>query len=213
MQAIDCLEDLERELQLLLKRDSRLEAVLAKAQTVPLRRRNADFAGLSNIVVAQLLSVKAASTIWERLVAAVVPFTPEKLLECNDDVLLGAGLSNAKMRCLRTIALEITNGLDLLELCRLQGDEAHKRLVEIKGIGPWTADVYLLFCAGHPDVFPIGDVALQNAVGMAFAMETRPKGKELAEIAHKWAPHRGTAARLFWAYYKAMREGQETLPI
>jgi DNA-3-methyladenine glycosylase II len=82
--------------------------------------------------------------------------------------------------------------------------DAVAALSAIKGIGPWTAEIYLMFCAGHPDIFPVGDLALQKAVAHAFELEARPMGKTLAAIAETWAPHRATAALLFWRYYAAL---------
>ena len=213
MKPIDTLEDIQRELVALAKLDSRLEHVISQAGEVPLRRTSADFAGLAHIVVGQLISVVAASRIWERLQKVVSPFESEVLLSKSDEELFGAGLSNAKMRTLRAVATEIQNGLILEDAVTWPGDVAHKRLCEIKGIGPWSADVFLLFCAGHPDVFPVGDVALQAAVQHAFGLDARPKGTGFADIAAVWAPHRGTAARLFWAYYREMKNGREVLPV
>lgn len=213
LEPINTLKDIERELASLVLLDERLVRVAEVAGQVPLRRRSADFAGLCNIVVAQLLSVAAATSIWARLEALVVPFEPDVLLSKSDEELLGVGLSNAKLRTLKAIAEELKAGLCLSEAVEWPGEVAHKRLCEIKGIGPWSADIFLLFCAGHPDVFPVGDVALQAAVQHALGLEARPKGKELAEIAEAWSPHRGTAARLFWSYYRVMKEGRETLPV
>ncbi len=213
LRPINTLEDIERELASLVLLDERLVRVVDVAGQVPLRRRSADFAGLCNIVVAQLLSVAAAASIWARLEALVVPFEPDVLLSKSEEELLGVGLSNAKLRTLKAIAEELKAGLCLNEAVEWPGEVAHKRLCEIKGIGPWSADIFLLFCAGHPDVFPVGDVALQAAVQHALGLEVRPKGKELAEIAEAWSPHRGTAARLFWSYYRVMKEGRETLPV
>ena len=95
---------------------------------------------------------------------------------------------------------------------RKEGSAALSELVALRGIGPWTAEVYLLFAAGHPDVFPAGDVALQTAVGHAFAHEIRPDAVALRKLAEDWAPWRGVAARLFWAYYAAIK-GREAAPL
>ena len=102
--------------------------------------------------------------------------------------------------------------LDLHGLCDLPHDAAIAQLTAVRGIGPWTAEVYLLFCAGHPDMFPAKDVALQSAVGDAFSLAARPDEKALAAIAESWAPWRGVAARLFWAYYRATR-GRDAIPV
>ena len=103
---------------------------------------------------------------------------------------------------MRALAVaEIEGRIDLRGLCSLTAAEAIGQLTAIRGIGAWTAEVYLLFCAGHPDVFPAGDVALQNAVAHAFGLDERPGARLLSDIAADWRPWRGVAARLFWAYY------------
>ncbi|MDX5594992.1 DNA-3-methyladenine glycosylase 2 family protein [Pseudovibrio sp. SPO723] len=213
MKPIETEEDIARELQSLLLLDERLRGVFEIAGVVPLRRRAADFKALSNIIVSQLISVAAGAAIFGRLEALVDPFTPEVLLSKSHEELKGVGLSGSKVNTIRSIAEHMEDGLDLMHLAEMPADVAQKKLCEIKGIGRWTSDIFLLFCAGHPDVFPSGDVALQNAVKDAFGLDERPKGKELDLIAEAWAPHRGTAARLWWSYYKARREGRETLPI
>ncbi|WP_068311287.1 DNA-3-methyladenine glycosylase family protein [Polycladidibacter hongkongensis] len=213
MAPINELADLQRDLAALLLVDPGLSEAVEVAGELPLRRRAADFPSLCNIVVSQLLSVAAARTIWGRVEALIVPFTPERLLGFADEELRAAGLSGAKVRTLQAIAREVQAGLDLVHLCEQSGEDAHKHLCKIKGIGPWTADVFLLFCAGHPDVFPSGDVALQNAVQMLQGLDKKPVGKELDAIALRWAPYRGTAARLFWAYYGAIKQGKDLLPV
>ena len=105
----------------------------------------------------------------------------------------------------------IAGGLDLHHLCGLEAEDAMARMVALHGIGPWTAEIYLLFCAGHPDIFPARDVALQSAVASALGLEARPGEKALAGLAESWAPFRGTAARLFWAYYAAIK-GRDGAP-
>jgi DNA-3-methyladenine glycosylase II len=86
-------------------------------------------------------------------------------------------------------------------------------MTAVRGIGPWTAEIFLLFCGGHPDIFPAGDLALQEAVKVAFGLDDRPGDKQLREIALPWSPWRGVAARLFWAYYRAVKGGRDALPV
>ena len=91
-------------------------------------------------------------------------------------------------------------------------DAAHRKMIEVKGIGPWTADIYLLFCLGHPDAFPAGDLALQEAVRIGFKQAERPTAKELELFAERWRPVRGVAAILLWTYYGVVKSGKEPLP-
>jgi DNA-3-methyladenine glycosylase II len=134
------------------------------------------------------------------------------VLAAGDEVFREAGLSRPKVKTLRAIAQAVADGLDLDHLERLDQAEAIARLTVIPGIGPWTAEVYLLFAIGHPDIFPARDVALQTAVGHALGMEARPGEKALTEIAESWRPWRGVASRLFWAYYRAIK-GREAVPV
>jgi len=103
--------------------------------------------------------------------------------------------------------------LDLEQICGLDADDAMRQLTSLKGIGPWTAEVYLLFCAGHQDIFPAGDLALQIAVEDGLGLTKRPDGKALQKIAETWSPWRGVASRLFWAYYARMKQTGDAMPV
>src|SRR6266545_3322232 len=122
------------------------------------------------------------------------------------EVLSRAGLSAPKIRTLKAIAKAIDRGeIDLAALADRPADEAHAALTALHGIGPWTADIYLLFCLGHPDAWPAGDLALQEAVRLAFALKARPSSREMQPLADGWRPWRGVAARVLWSYYRVVR--------
>lgn len=170
------------------------------------------FASLVSIVVSQQVSRASADAIMGRLVSLVAPLEASGVLSGGLDVLRSAGLSRPKQKTVLALAEAVVGGeIDLDHMTRIGADEAMARLTSLHGIGPWTAEVYLLFCAGHPDIFPAHDVALQSAVGQAFHIEPRPSAKALYALAESWAPWRGVAARLFWAYYRQMR-GRDALP-
>ena len=171
-----------------------------------MRRTEPGFVGLARIVVGQQLSVASARAIWGRFVEAFPELTPDAIRRARDPRFRKAGMSAPKIRTLRAIAAACRNGLDLDALASLPAGEAIARLTAVKGIGPWTADIYLLFCLGHPDVFPAGDLALRVAVADALAMEPPVDPDELAAIAVKWSPWRSVAATLFWAYYGASKQ-------
>lgn len=175
------------------------------AGELDLRRREAGFVGLARIVVNQQLSMASARAIWGRFEVAYPEMTPDTIHRARAARLKKAGLSAPKIRTLRAIAAACRDGLDLDGLAEMAAAEAHARLCTVKGIGPWTADIYLLFCLGHPDIFPVGDLALRNAVADAFDMEAPIDPDELAVMAEKWSPWRSVAAYLFWAYYGARR--------
>nr|WP_155197536.1 DNA-3-methyladenine glycosylase [Roseibium hamelinense] len=197
----------------MLESDPRLQSVAEQAGDIPLRRRPADFAGLAHIVTGQQVSVASASAIFARLQDRFDPLTSDRITMASDQDLADVGLSRPKIRTLRAVCKACHNGLSFNRLVELPADQAHARLCEIKGIGRWSADIFLLFCAGHPDIFPSGDLALQIAVQKALGLEARPKPQELDEIANAWAPWRAVAARLFWSWYKAYKNSKLSLPL
>jgi DNA-3-methyladenine glycosylase II len=213
MKRIEAIEDIEAALGELCQIDNRLNAVRETAGRVPLRLSEPGFESLASIIVSQQVSKASAEAMFNRLKANAVPLSPETLLGCDDEVFRKSGLSRPKQRTLLAVADAICCGvLDLHRLCAFEREEALGAMTAISGIGPWTAQVYLMFAAGHPDIFPARDVALQKAVAHAFALGSRPDEKRLAEIAESWRPWRAVAARLFWAYYAAMK-GREGIPV
>ncbi|GAA0785613.1 DNA-3-methyladenine glycosylase 2 family protein [Roseibium denhamense] len=213
MTPITTEDDVKTGLTSLLKLDPRLSDIARAAGPLPLRRRAADFEGLTHIITGQQVSVASASAIFSRLKERVQPMTPQTLAAHSDESLAQAGLSRPKIRTLRAVAEACANGLDLTALATAPADTAHAELCKIKGIGRWTADIFLLFCAGHPDVFPSGDLALQTAVKDALKLPERADPKTLDGIAADWSPYRGIAARLFWAWYRVQKQGKATLPV
>jgi DNA-3-methyladenine glycosylase II len=180
----------------------------------PLRRREPGFEGLAAIVVSQQVSTASANAIFGRLRAAITPLTAQNLRAASEETLRGAGLSAPKIRTLRALAEAITtNALDIDALASMTAEEAHEKLVAVKGIGPWTADIFLLFCLGHPDAWPAGDLALQEAARLALNMKKRPDTARLEKIGERWRPWRGVAARMLWAYYRARKEGRSGMSL
>jgi DNA-3-methyladenine glycosylase II len=207
--------DLERCLKAVMAADARFRPLLAVTGLPPLRRRPGGFAGLASIVVSQQLSTASAAAIWGRLTAAYDPLVPGSILRARAPRLAKIGLSAAKIRTLRAIAAAIDAGeLDLIELADLPADDAHAALTAVHGIGPWTADIYLLTCLGHADAWPAGDLALQEAARLAFALDARPAAKAMVALAEPWRPWRGVAARVLWTYYRAVkrRDGAPIIP-
>jgi|SRR5262245_13690301 len=206
--------DLDAALACLVRLDPRFTQALAVAGRPPLRKRPDGFAGLASIVVAQQVSTASAQAIWGRLNAALDPLDHAAVLRARAAKLARAGLSAAKIRTLKAIARAIEDGeLDLAELADQDADDAHRALTAIHGIGPWTADIYLLFCLGHADAWPAGDLALQEAARLFFKLKARPTAKEMGPLAEPWRPWRGAAACTLWSYYRATkrREGAALL--
>jgi DNA-3-methyladenine glycosylase II len=185
-----------------------LARVHAIAGAPPLRRRPAGFKGLARVIVGQQLSVKSAAAIWDRLETRVQPFGASSLLAVPDRDLRRAGLSRVKIATLRGLAHALDEGaLDLAALTHAPEEVIHAELTALKGIGPWTADIYILFCLARADAWSPGDLALQYAVRDALALDARPGLEEMVEIAEAWRPWRSVAARLLWSYY-AIRKSQ-----
>jgi DNA-3-methyladenine glycosylase II len=201
---------LARGLKAIVRRDPVMKRVVAQGAHPPLRKREPGFEGLARIIVSQQLSTASANAIWTRLTARFPKLSPGDITAASDEELRAAGLSAPKMRTLRAIADAIASGaLPLDGLGDIGADEAHDVLTAVKGIGPWTADIYLLFCLGHPDAFPAGDLALQEAARLAYGLDARPKEQEFVALAERWRPWRGVAAKVLWAYYRIAksREG------
>lgn len=210
---IDTDADVAHGLAELLALDPSLVPIADAAGPLPLRRLAPGFAGLARIVVGQQLSTASAAAIWRRLEAAGGD-RAAGYAALDEATLRACGLSTAKIATLGPIAAaEQAGTLDLAALATVSDADARATLTRFRGIGPWTADVFLLFCAGHADIFPAGDLALRIAVGDALEAPLRDDPRAVAAIAARWAPWRGIAARLFWAYYRARRPGRDGLPI
>lgn len=210
---ITCHDDIARGLEALARIDPRLAAAMALAGPVPLRLKEPGYAALAEIVLSQMVSKASADALWRRLEQTAGAVTPQAIHDLDDEALRVAGLSRGKAGTLKRLAEAVMSGhLDLEGLCRTDARLATGALMNVKGIGPWTAEVYLLFCAGHADILPAGDIALQNAAAHILGLDERPDARALAKHAEIWSPWRGVAARLLWAYY-AVHMGRDAAPV
>ncbi len=162
------------------------------------------FATLLRTIVGQQVSVASAAAVWNKLDAVVGGAgDPAKIAAASDELLKSAGLSRQKLGYARSLADEVTSGrLDLTNLPE-DDEEAIAALVRVKGIGRWSAEIYLLFAEGRTDIWPAGDLAIQIEVGRILGHETRPSEKLTREVAEAWRPHRGAAAIFAWHHYQA----------
>ena len=205
--------DLQAGLARLVAADPRLAPIAEKAGRFSLRRREAGYAGLCAIVCGQQLSTASAAAIRNRLFAAFDPFHHDSVRRARTDKLKRLGLSAPKIKAIREIGKAVAQGrIDLDRIGEMDADAAHAALVALHGIGPWSADIYLLFCLGHSDAFPAGDLAVQEAARIAFGLRKRPDAKALAKLAEAWRPWRGVAAHLLWAYYHAVKK-RDVVPV
>lgn len=171
-----------------------------------LRTADASLETLLQIVTEQFLSLKAAAAIWKRLALHLSPFDPDHILSHDEDRLLALGLSRAKARSFHGLAKAVKSGeLEFVSLSNLNGEEAHKTLCKLPGIGPWSAAIYCLGALADSDAWPAGDLALQVAAQDLLQLPERPNHKQMVEIAETWRPHRAVAARLLWAHYREVK--------
>ncbi len=186
----------------LARTEPRFAHALEQTGPLPLRRRKDGFAALLDAIVSQQVSVAAADAIWARLKTAGLT-GPRKIMWASDDDLRACGLSRQKARYARELA---ASGIRFPALRDAPTDEVIATLVEVPGIGRWTAEIYAMFSLGRADVFAPGDLALQEAARILFEMDERPTERALRAQSEAWSPWRSVAARLLWAYYRVAKE-------
>lgn len=187
----------------LVARDPDLAAIEQRAGPLPWRARPAGFPGLLQAIVGQQISNQAAAAIWARVRTLPGALEPDGLAALPDDTLRGAGLSRPKVAHARALATAFRDGtLDTTRIAALDDTAAIATIASVRGLGPWTAEVYLLFALGRHDVFPAGDLALAAAAADLKRLPARPKPAELRALAEMWRPARGLAARLLWHHWR-----------
>lgn len=192
--------------------DPRMAELRRVSPEPPLRTLSPDLAGLVWLVNSQLISVAAARAIHGRVEAALGTIDHASLCAAPDELFLAAGMSRLKLRTVRALCAAVDAGLDLGGLHAIEEEAARATLLAIPGVGPWTADVFLLFAHGRADAFPGGDVAVKTALRDVLGLENRPDRSEAERIAERWRPLRGVAAQLLWAYYLGTRGGRDAAP-
>lgn len=188
---------------------------MKKAAGVPALRRNPPgFLGLCRIVVFQQVSTASGNAIWSRVQAGIQPFTAQRLLALSDEEMRALGLSRPKVRTMRAVAEAVAGGIiDLEDLAPHPDAHIREQLVALHGIGPWTADIFLMFNLGRADAFASGDLALQESARIAFGLDARPNAQALEELAERWRPWRGPAALMLWNYYRVAKETKGGQPV
>lgn len=198
----------------LVAADPALARVHAQTPAFEWRLRVGGFEGLFRMIVEQQVSVASAASVWARLREGMGGITPELLLAHDLDQLRGMGLSRQKATYGQGIArAQIAGEIDLEHLASLDDEAAIAALTALKGVGLWTAEAYLLMCEGRLDVFPGGDVALQEAIRWADGAEVRPDQKAAYARAEIWRPYRAVATHLLWAWYTGVKRGEIVLEV
>jgi len=189
----------------LAAREPAFARALAEIGALPLRRKPDGFRALLDAIVGQQISIAAANGIWQRMLAAGV-CSAAGMRRASDDTLRACGLSRQKITYARALA---ASHISFRALRQMPDEAVIARLVEIRGIGTWTAEIYAKFALGRADVFAAGDLALQEAARVLFDLPDRPTERQLRALAERWSPWRSVAARILWAYYRVIkaREG------
>jgi len=201
-------ESLKLAAETLAARDRHLASIYQTHGVPPMWARRPGFPTLLRIILEQQVSLISARAMFARLNSNMNPFSPERFIESGEAYLRSLGLTRQKAHYCVQVAQAFVDG-HLDRIGRMSDDEAHAKLLSIKGVGPWTANIYLLMALRRPDIWPDGDIALASAVGRLRKMKTRPSFPELAKIAERWRPYRSVAARMLWQYYLAERDRNE----
>lgn len=206
MQCISSEAELAAAVEFLARAEPRFDAIVQKHGLPPLRLAAPGLESLLRIITDQLISLQAGAAIWKRVSARLKPFDPEFILMQSEDDLKRLGLSGAKARSFLAAAAAARLGLfDPSQAAAHDHQALRSGLTAIRGIGPWTADIYLLTAVGYADSWPVGDVALQAAVHDLLGLDQRPGPKAMVAIAEPWRPYRAAAARLLWSHYRGLR--------
>jgi DNA-3-methyladenine glycosylase II len=195
-----------RTVRTLTESDPALAAIVERFGAPGLWTREPGFPTLVLLILEQQVSLASAKAAFDRLAGELGEVAPAALLALDDATLRRVGFSRQKTRYVRSLAAALLDGqLDLDAVALLPDAEARRVLIALPGIGPWTADVYLLACLRRPDLWPVGDVALQAAAHQALGLDRRPSAAELEQIGERWRPHRSVAAQLLWHLYLGER--------
>jgi len=201
-------EALKAAAEVLAARDRHLASIYQIHGAPPMWARRPGFSTLLRIVLEQQVSLVSARAMFARLKSNIAPFTAEAFIESGEAYLRSLGVTRQKAHyCVQVAQAFMNSHLD--KIVRMNDEEAHATLLQIKGVGPWSANIYLLMALRRPDIWPDGDVALATAVGKLLKMNPRPAFTELAQIAERWRPYRSVAARMLWQYYLAERNGKQ----
>lgn len=207
MKRLEHAQDLEEAVGWLLRAEPRFAAIVTRHGLPPLRHTEPGLRSLLRIVTDQLISLKAGEAIWNRVASRLVRFAPDEILACSETELRALGLSGAKARTFHAAARAFQTGVFAGEdASGFSEQELFQRLTDIRGVGPWTASLYLLTVHRAADAWPAADIALQHATHDLFGLSQRPAASELTRIAEPWRPYRSAAALLLWSHYRGLRQ-------
>jgi DNA-3-methyladenine glycosylase II len=203
---IESEADLAEGVDWLVRREPRFNSVIDLNGLPALRRAEGGLPGLLRIVTEQMISLQAADAIWRRIARELAPLDPPAILRRRHATLMKLGLSGAKSRTFHALARAAQAGeFSVDRLHQHSDEEVIAALIALPGIGPWTADIYVLSCLGRADAWPTGDIALQTSAADLFSLKRRPDARAMLGLAEAWRPWRSVAARLLWAHYRSLK--------
>ena len=204
MQRLDTEDDLKEAVARLTRVEPRFSGIVTRHGLPPLRQAEPGLESLLRIVTDQLISLKAGEAIWSRLATRFGRFEPADVAAADEVELRRLGLSGAKARCFRAAALAFAGG-QFEDIAGIEATDVERRLLEITGIGPWTASIYMLMVLRAADAWPAADLALQVAAMDLLGLDARPSARQMALLGEAWRPHRSAAALLLWRHYRGLR--------
>lgn len=204
MQRLDTEDDLKEAVARLTRVEPRFSGIVTRHGLPPLRQAEPGLESLLRIVTDQLISLKAGEAIWSRLATRFGRFEPADVAAADEVELRGLGLSGAKARCFRAAALAFAGG-QFEDIAGIEATDVERRLLEITGIGPWTASIYMLMALRAADAWPAADLALQVAAKELLGLDARPSARQMALLGEAWRPYRSAAALLLWRHYRGLR--------
>ncbi len=201
-------DDVHKHLGILRRRDKKIAAAIKAAGLPGSRKLRPGFATLIRIIVDQQVSVAAGASIWAKLLAATGgEVTPSRLLNLAESGLRSCGFSGQKARyALGAAEAAAAGDLDFDALETMPDEDVRAKLIALKGVGPWTVDIYLMFGMGRPDVWPVGDLVIQHSARALLGLRTRPSPERLTKLGENWRPYRSSAALLLWHYWHHVSE-------
>ncbi len=202
MEPIKNSEVLNQHIEALIKIEPQFSFAYQRTGAIELRTSEGGYASLVRTIIGQQVSVASAQALWSKLNSANLT-SLHSIHTCDEAALKACGLSRQKTTYLKHLA---ASGIDFNEIQNLANDEVIKQLTAVKGIGLWSAEIYLMFALKRQDVFAAGDLALQEAVRILFKLDERPNERELRKLANEWSPYRNAAAQLLWAFYHVVKD-------
>lgn len=202
--------DITKDAHKLAKVDTDFNKIITEIGLPEERHRSPNLATLIHIIVSQQISLTAATSIWKKFTEQLNDISPNNIIRLGEQGLRNIGFTRSKSAAVLNLCQQIMNGtFDIDAMSSMDDNKAKKYIMGLSGFGEWSASIFLIFCLGRPDVWPSGDIALQEATKSLKRLDTRPKTKQMDELSISWKPFRTTAAHLLWHHYAKVVRNQK----